>query len=144
MKMEQAQMEAEAKRQQGMIDIDAKREQMQADLAMAQQKFHEEIELARQKAAAELEMSNEKMQNELAIAMAKLEIERKQKLGDQVGDSTLIDQAIEMGVKSVLDRPKPRRRVSVNRDDSGLIVDATIEDLVEDLAEMNPAEMSQS
>ncbi|HUU44708.1 MAG TPA: hypothetical protein VM118_03155 [Acidobacteriota bacterium] len=139
MKMEQSQMEAEAKRQQGMIDIDAKREQMQADLAMAQQKFHEEIELARQKAGAELELSNEKMQNEFAIAMAKLEIDRKQKLGDEAGNSTLIDQAIEMGVKSVLDRPKPRRRVSVNRDTEGLIVDATIEDL----DDMDPTEMAQ-
>jgi len=136
-------MEAEAKRQQGMIDIDAKREQMEADLIMARQKFQEEIELARQKAAAELELSNEKMQNEFAIAMAKLEIERKQKLGDEAGNSTLIDQAIEMGVKSVLDRPKPRRRVSVNRDESGLIVDATIEDLMDDMGGMNPSEMAQ-
>ena len=46
-------------------------------------------------------------------------------------------------MKSVLDRPRPKRRVSVNRDDNGLIVDATIEDLLDDMGGMDPSEMAQ-
>jgi len=143
MKMEQSQTEMEAKRQQSMLEMGAKREDMEADLMMARQKFQEEIELQRQKAAAELDLANERMQNDLAIAMTKLEIERKVKLGDEIGHQNLIDQAIESGVQSVLGRSKRKRRVLVNRDPDGFITDATVEDLADDLEDMDPTQMRQ-
>lgn len=142
-KFQLQQMEAQAKQQEAAMEMQRKREQMEGDLIMARQKFHEEIEFQRQKAAVEMELKNEQMQNDLGIAMAKLEIERQQKLGDESGNRTLIDKAIETAVSNVLVAPRPRRRVKVNRDGDGLMIDATIEDMVEDLGEMEPSEMAQ-
>lgn len=124
-------MEGDQKASMGEKDLQRKWQEMQMEMERDREKFQHQLALDREKAAAEDARKREQAENDLAVAFAKMEIERANKMDGDATNTNLINQAIKEAVEAVVSKPK--RKVTVQRDDDGLLIDATIENVLEDL-----------